>query len=77
MGYYSIPLISTIALTTGQEFRIDVKMTTPGYNYPIPTERVRTGVMACTPSIQTGVSFIKVEDGDRGTMPVPTVGMYL
>jgi len=37
-GYYTIPLTSPINLTTGDDFSIVVKFTTPGYNYPIPIE---------------------------------------
>lgn len=62
MGYYTIPLISPISLSGGQQFKIDMKMTTPGYNYPIPAERVVSGY--CTPPIQANVSFRKHLDGD-------------
>ena len=37
-GYHTIPLASPINLTTGKNFSIVVKFTTPGYNYPIPAE---------------------------------------
>ncbi|MDD5132464.1 MAG: lectin like domain-containing protein [bacterium] len=38
-GYHTIALDSGIALTTGQKFSVVVKLTTPGYNYPIPLEQ--------------------------------------
>jgi C1A family cysteine protease len=37
-GYHTIPLASPINLTTGNDFSIVVKFTTPDYNYPIPVE---------------------------------------
>ncbi len=37
-GYYTIPLTSPINLTVCNDFSIVVKLTTPGYNYPIPVE---------------------------------------
>ena len=37
-GYHTIPLASPINLTTGNDFSIVVKFTTPGYKYPIPLE---------------------------------------
>jgi C1A family cysteine protease len=37
-GYYTIPLGTNVALTKNQRFSIVVKLTTTGYNYPIPIE---------------------------------------
>ena len=37
-GYHTIPLTSPIDLTTGNDFSVVVKFTTPDYNYPIPVE---------------------------------------
>jgi C1A family cysteine protease len=37
-GYYTISLPALIPLTTGNNFAVVVKYTTPGYNYPIPME---------------------------------------
>ena len=37
-GYHTIPLTSPINRTTGNNFSIVVKFTTPDYNYPIPVE---------------------------------------
>jgi len=61
-GYYSIPLISTVNLSAGQQFTVAVKLTTLGYNYPLPVERAWSSY--CNPPIQTGVSFAKHYDGD-------------
>jgi hypothetical protein len=38
MGYHTIVLDSPITITSGQKFSVVVKLTTPGYNYPIPVE---------------------------------------
>lgn len=41
-GYQTIPL-DPISLTSGERFSVVVKLTTPGYNYPIPVEYPYTG----------------------------------
>jgi C1A family cysteine protease len=61
-GYYSIPLSAPISIDVGQQFTVGVKMTTPGYDYPIPVEYEITGTV--DPPIQTDVSFIRNGDGD-------------
>ncbi|MGA8850020.1 MAG: C1 family peptidase [Dehalococcoidia bacterium] len=60
-GYYSIPLTSPVSLTNGQPFTIAVKMSTPGFNLPIPVEGVTP---LCQPPIQSGVSYVRC--GDTG-----------
>jgi C1A family cysteine protease len=37
-GYHTVSLGYLISLPSGQDFSIVVKLTTPGYNYPIPVE---------------------------------------
>ena len=64
LGYYSIPLTSPVTLTAGQVFTVAVKMTTPGYYSPIPVEKADS---YCTPTIQSGVSFIRHLDSDGWT----------
>ena len=59
-GYYSIPLNTPISMDAGQQFTIDVNMATPGYGYPIPTEKGITGTV--NPPIQSNVSFIRHND---------------
>jgi C1A family cysteine protease len=56
-GYYSIPLNASISIGAGQQFTVGVKMTTPGYGYPIPVEYEISGTV--DPPIQSGVSFIR------------------
>ena len=55
-GYYSIALNSPVSVSAGQTYTIAVKLTTPGYNYPIPIEEVVAGW--CEPLIQTAVSYV-------------------
>ena len=56
-GYYSIPLSEAISMDVGQQFTVGVKMTTPGYGYPIAVEKEISGLV--DPPIQTNVSFIR------------------
>ena len=42
-GYYTIILDQEVPLTAGTKFAVTVKLTTPGYNYPIPIEKLITG----------------------------------
>jgi hypothetical protein len=56
-GYYSIPLTTTISVDSGQQFTVGVKMTTPGFDYPIPIEYEITELVE--PHIQSNVSFIR------------------
>ncbi|MFI5294600.1 MAG: lectin like domain-containing protein [Thermodesulfovibrionales bacterium] len=37
-GYHTITLTSPVSVTAGQSFSVVVKLTTPGYNWPIPME---------------------------------------
>ena len=39
VGYHTVSLSSNVALTQGELFSIIVRLTTPGYNFPIPIER--------------------------------------
>ncbi len=64
-GYYSIPLSAPISIDAGQQFTVGVKMTTPGYNYPIPIELEYPGLV--DPPIQRTVSFFRHTDGGRWT----------
>jgi parallel beta-helix repeat protein len=62
LGYYSIPLNTTVSLTNGEPFTVAVKMTTPGYGWPIAAEGNSTGW--CAPPIQSNVSFVREGDSD-------------
>jgi len=42
-GYQTVGLDSPVDVTAGQVFSVVVKLTTPGYNYPIPAETAISG----------------------------------
>jgi C1A family cysteine protease len=60
LGYYSIPLGSPVSLGAGEGFTIAVNISTPGYGYPIPVERVDSGTV--DPTIQSGVCYASCTD---------------
>ena len=61
-GYYSLPLNEAISINASQQFTVGVKMTTPGYTYPIPVEAEIPELVE--PPIQTGVSFARHTGSD-------------
>jgi C1A family cysteine protease len=42
-GYHTISLNVPVSLTSGEKFSIVVKLTTPGFNYPVPVEEPIAG----------------------------------
>ena len=56
-GYYTVPLNQMIPLTAGHKFSVVVKLTTPGYNYPISYESRIIGYTS-TASANAGESYI-------------------
>jgi len=42
-GYYTIELDDDVPLTTGTKFAVEVQITTPDYNFPIPVEGLVAG----------------------------------
>lgn len=56
-GYNTILLNSPVSLNAGQKFSVVVKLTTPGYNYPIPIEYAYIGYSSGA-SASSGQSFI-------------------
>ena len=67
LGYYSMPLTTPVPMTNGQQFTVAVKMTTPGYIYPLPMELKLSEIGypdICEPPIQSGVCFTRHLDGD-------------
>ncbi len=56
-GYHTVTLSSPVALTTGQRFSVVVKLNTPGYNNPVPTEQPIAGYSSAATS-SAGQSFI-------------------
>ena len=58
-GYHTVTLDSPHQLTTGKQFEVAVKLTTPGYDYPIPVETSIAGYSStATPS---GESFTSAD----------------
>ena len=63
IGYYSIPLVMPVPVTSGDDFVVAIRLTTPGYNYPIPVDimgPVESGT--CYLSVD-GVSWIPTGEG--------------
>ncbi len=56
-GYLTIPLASPIPVRSGQLFSVVVKLTTPGYSYPIPVEGNVSGYSSGA-TASPGQSFI-------------------
>lgn len=59
MGYHTISLPSSVPLTAGQRFSIVVKLTTPGFDYPIPIEEPYSGYSSGA-SASAGQSYISL-----------------
>ena len=55
-GYHTVTF-SPVELSNGQRFSIVIKLTTPGYNYPIPLEKPITGYSSGA-SASAGQSFM-------------------
>jgi C1A family cysteine protease len=62
-GYHTVLLDSPIALTTGQVFSVVVRLTTPGYNWPIPIEYPRPGYSTAARA-DAGQSYISPDGID-------------
>jgi len=56
-GYYSIPLFIPHPITSDDDFVVSIKLTTPGYNYPIPVDD--NGFA----SVESGLCYLS-EDGE-------------
>ena len=56
-GYLTVPLNSRVSVTSGQLFSVVVKLTTPGYNFPVPLEKVLSGYSSAA-TASPGQSFI-------------------
>ncbi len=55
-GYYTWDLGTDVNMTSGNDFYVKVKYTTPGYNLPIPFEKESAGYSTCT--LESGVFWI-------------------
>ena len=71
-GYYTV-IIPQCSVTAGSKFSVVVKATTPGYNFPIPSEEVYAGYSDGATS-QRGRSFMSLNGSswtDVGSAPNP------
>ena len=64
-GYYTIALSSPVLLTSGVNFSIEIKLTTPGYNYPVAIEYPLSGYSSSA-TASPGQSYIS-PDGTTWT----------
>ena len=56
-GYRTVPLGAAVALTKGAKFSVVLKLTTPGYNYPVPIEAKYSGYSSAA-VVNAGESYI-------------------
>lgn len=56
-GYHTVALDAAVPVTAGQKFSVVVKLTTPGYNYPIPVEYAYAGYSSAA-SASPGQSYV-------------------
>ncbi len=57
VGYHTVSLAVPAPLTSGEKFSVVVKLTTPGYNYPVPVEQPIKGYSSQATS-NPGESYI-------------------
>ena len=60
LGYYSVPLFNPVPVISDEEFVVALKLTTPGYNYPIPVD-----IMGL---LESGVCY--VSENGRSWQPI-------
>jgi len=61
-GYRTIPLDSPVALSAGQTFSVVTKLTTPGYQFPIPIEYPRANYSSKA-TAEAGEGYIRNSTG--------------
>ncbi len=74
-GYFTVPLDVAIPLIPGQRFSVVVKMTTPGYNYPIPIERRIPGYSSQAKA-EPGEGFISPDGNSWSDLHTSWSGAY-
>lgn len=70
-GYHTVQLASTVPVTAGHRFSVVVKLTTPGYSYPICVERPYSGYSSKA-TASTGQSYMS----SSGTSWTDVAGYY-
>jgi Synergist-CTERM protein sorting domain-containing protein len=71
-GYHVVALPSPVTLTGGQRFSVVVKLTTPGYVYPVPVEYAAAGYSDAA-SAYPGESFVSDNGSDWADMVTDVV----
>ena len=56
-GYHTVKLSTKVPLTAGHKFSVEVKLTTPGYDYPVPTEEPQQGYSSAA-TASAGESYV-------------------
>lgn len=59
-GYYTEPLTASVPVKTGEKFAVVIKLTTPGYNWPIPAQTRIAGFDDNVPATPKSVSFLSL-----------------
>ena len=77
-GYNTIELPSPVTLTSGQKFSVVIKLTTPGYDYPVPVEYAINGYSSKAKA-SPGQSYISSNGStwQDTTTIVPTMNVAL
>lgn len=57
LGYWTIPLSKSVSVNKGQRFAVVLKLTTPGYNYPLAFEYAYAGFSSAA-SANAGETFL-------------------
>lgn len=70
-GYHTVVLPSVVSVTANKRFSVVVKITTPGYNYPAPSEDSYAGYSSAA-SAWVGQSFISSDKTTWYDLPYST-----
>jgi C1A family cysteine protease len=78
-GYYSIPLNTPVQLVSGNDFIVQVNLTTTGYGYPLPIDYYDAGSHPWTPPLPqvftfSGESYCS-PDGSQFVKPTEDLGI--
>ena len=68
MGFHTVVLTAGVPITAGQPFVVAVKVTTPGWQYPIPVEQPMAGYSSAA-TAAAGQSFISPNGANWGDLP--------
>lgn len=74
-GYTTVKLPAQVQMAKGQRFSVVIKITTPGYNWPIPMEVPITGYTSKAQS-STGQSYVNSDPTKYSWSDLPTLAGY-